>query len=71
MNASIFIWIDSGCIQTQILLFSSLLFLRLLLELKPHDSALGNKVGYFNETAVYLTLCVQFFMCDPSLPTQI
>ena len=66
MNASIFIWIDNGCIQSQILLISSVQFLTLKMKLKPFESALGNQLGIFNDTMVYLTLLVQFLLADSS-----
>lgn len=66
MNSSIFIYINSGCIQSQILLFSSLMFLLMTKDLRPLDNALGNLLGLFNEIMVYLTLSAQFLMCDRS-----
>lgn len=71
MNASVFIWIDSGCIQSQVLLFSSFQFLIFIRDLKPKDNTLGNRVDVFNEMMVYLTIAVQFFMADLSQPTKI
>ena len=69
MNASIFIWIDNGCIQSQILLISSVQFLTLKMKLMPFESALSNQknqLGIFNDTMVYLTLLVQFLLADSS-----
>jgi uncharacterized membrane protein SirB2 len=55
-QSMILIFIPIGCIQAQVLLFMSSMFLSFVYGFKPFQADADNLLEKFNETTVYLTL---------------